>query len=403
MRVLVVGGAGYLGSHVVRECRRQGLEPVVFDSLTAGHRASVEGTEQILGSVLEPRTVRSAFESFALDGVVQLAGTASSTAAMADLARHYQCEVGGTLNVIQAMLDAKVRHLIYASSVQVYGEPDEVPISEEVPAEAKSPIGLAKLWAERLIAEVAASQPIQYTVLRFFNIGGADAAGGIGEAHRTETHLIPRLFLSALGREHRFTLHGADYDTPDGSCIRDFVHVSDCARAVIRALARNGERGNQTYNIGSGEGYSVLEVVAEAQKLARLPIAVTRGPRRPWEPAALVASIDKARALLDWEPESSSLATILETSWEWHRRHPNGYEAATHELAAEESETAELFGDIAVRLGFVTSFDVVRALERQKREMEEGNQHKLIGMHMLEMGLLSTSQLIEILKYYEKK
>ena len=188
------------------------------------------------------------------------------------------------------------------------------------------------------------------------------------------------------------------------SSILDKVQKELQRNAVPKALEKLEEHPNQIYNIGSGEGYSVLEVVDEAQKMVKMPLSVVRSARRPWECAALVASIDKARAFLGWTPLTSSLHEVLESAWNWHRRHPHGYRQVQNSgLAVQESETTELFGDIAVRLGFVSQLHVVRALERQKREMEEGNQHKLIGMHMLEMGLLSTSQLIEILKYYEER
>ena len=403
MKILVVGGAGYLGSHVARECRRAGAEPVILDNFSTGSREAVDGIEQIDGSLLDPRVLRSTFQNDDYDAVVHLAGGASVPRAFDALSRHYQGEIAGTLNLVQAMVEGGVSRLVFGSSVRVYGEPVEVPIDESVPTGPADPVGQGKLCAERLIAEVSRGEPIRFAALRFFTVAGADVAGDLGDSRQTDDHLIPAIFQAGLGRQPSLTIHGNDYDTPDASCIRDFVHVSDCARACLLALESIDDRPNEIYNIGSGEGYSALEVIEEAQKLLPNPLQVKVAERRRWEPAALVASIEKARSYLGWEPEHSELTEILESAWAWHRRHPHGFAAMAPSMADRESVSPELFGDIATRLGLVTPSDVVRALERQQHEMEEGLQHKLIGMHMLEMGLLSTSDLIEILKFYEEK
>ncbi|MCI0650943.1 MAG: UDP-glucose 4-epimerase GalE [Planctomycetes bacterium] len=401
MKVLIAGGGGYLGSHAVRECRRHGIEPVVFDSFVGGYPEAVSGVEQVHGNLLDPRTIRAVFDQYEIDAVIHAAGGGDCVECENATARFYRNEIGGTLNLVHAMLDAGVVRLVFASACNVYGAPREIPIEEAHPAEPRDPLGKAKLRVEEMLAEIAATQPLRHAVLRLFNLAGADPAGDLGEAHRTERHLIPSLFQAALGRRVPFELQGTDYETPDGTCIRDYVHVSDGARACLRALGAVDALPGETFNIASGEGFSVREVIDEAQRLCPFSIPIVEAERRPRQPPALVASIDKARTLLEWEPISSDLVTILRSAWNWHRRFPDGFHAVRGGKDSADAATSALFGDVAIRLGFVTEADVARALERQARELEDGNQHKLIGMHMLEMGLLSTSQLIEILKYYE--
>lgn len=403
MKVLVVGGAGYVGSHVVRECARHGLEPVVFDNYTTGNPESVQGIERISGDLLDPRSVRSVFQNFHFDAVFHFAGLSSAHASQEDPVSYYRNNVAGTLNLLHTMLDCDVHRLVYSSTGAVYGYPTEIPIPEEHATFPESPYGRSKLMVENLLADIAAARDLRYTVLRYFNAAGADPSGEIGEDQPHDGHLIPRIFRTALGAREHVELHGVDYDTPDGTCIRDFVHVTDVARAHLLGLEILDVRPNETFNLGSGEGYSVREVIEEAQTLLDRPLTVVEGQARPGDPPVLLVSNDKARDVLGWIPENSELTTILETAWQWHRRHPRGYRGATAKNTPAQTGTSELFGDLAVRLEFVTEEDVKRALERQASEMEQGNQHKLIGMHMLEMGLLSTSQLIELLKHYEER
>jgi len=402
MRVLVVGGAGYIGSHAVRECRRAGLEPVVFDNLSTGNRESVEGVELIEGDLLDPRALRSTFENDAFDAVFHFAASASVPESVPKPALYYHNNVAGSLNLVHAMLEAGVERLIFSSTAATYGDPVEVPIPETHPTRPVNPYGASKLLVERMLTDISEKHPLRYIALRYFNAAGADLSGDIGEFHREESHLIPLVFHTALGKRELFKIFGNDYETPDGSCIRDFVHVTDIARAHLLALEILDEHPNQAINLGSSTGYSVREVIDESRRIVGdLPIRVEEAPRREGDPPVLVASNTRAREVLGWEPQLSELTTILETAWRWHHRHPDGYGMSAP--ASAERESSERFGDLAVRLGHVTEEDVERALERQQRESEDGRSHKLIGMHMLELGLLSTSQLIEILKKYESR
>jgi UDP-glucose 4-epimerase len=403
MKVLVVGGAGYIGSHAVRECRRSGIEPVVFDNFSTGNAPAIDGIETIEGDLLDPRTLRSAFENDRFDAVFHFAASCSVPESVAKPALYYHNNVAGTLNLVHAMLEARVGRLVFSSTAAVYGDPEEVPIPETHRTRPVNPYGASKLFVERMLADISERHPLRYIALRYFNAAGADLSGDIGEDHADEGHLIPLIFQTALGRRPHFRVYGTDYETPDGTCIRDFVHVTDIAKAHLQALDIIDEQPNQAINLGSSTGYSVREVIEEARRVVGLDIAVEDAERRPGDPPVLVASNERARAVLDWEPQLSELPMILETAWRWHRGHPNGYAGRGGGFAARDSRSTELFGDIAVRLGHVTDEDVARALERQKEEMEIGHAHKLIGMHMLEMGLLSTSQLIEILKYYENR
>ncbi|MGE3163735.1 MAG: UDP-glucose 4-epimerase GalE [Planctomycetota bacterium] len=401
MKVLVVGGAGYVGSHAVRECVRRGVEVVVFDNYTTGNPQSVHGVERVSGDLMDPRSIRSVFENFRFDAVFHFASLSSAVESVREPALYYRNNVGGTLNLLHTMLDCRVQRLIYSSTAAVYGLPHQIPIHEDHPTEPTHPYGRSKALVESMLREVAATTNLRFASLRYFNAAGADPTGEIGEDHPRESHLIPSIFRAALTEGARVQIFGTDYDTPDGTCIRDFVHVSDIADAHLLALEHLDTHPNQVYNLGSAEGYSVREVIDEAQSLLDRPLRIVEAERRTGDPPVLVATNDKASRILRWQPRRSDLRTILETAWNWHRRHPRGYGAAAPQ--SEAGRNAELFGDLAVRLEFVSEEDVQRALARQLAERDVGNQHKLIGMHMLEMGLLSTSQLIELLKYYEER
>lgn len=402
MRVLIVGGAGYIGSHTVRECRRAGFEPVVFDNFGFGNAAAVEGVEQIAGDLHDPRSLRSAFENYRFDAVFHFAAFASVPESVARPAMYYHNNVAGTLNLVNAMIEAGVERLVFSSTAATYGDPIEVPITESHPTSPVNPYGRSKLLVESMLAEIAAKQPIRYIALRYFNAAGADLAGDIGEDHGdSESHLIPLLLLNALGRRKLFKIFGTDYDTPDGTCVRDFVHVTDLARAHLLALERIDEHGNQAFNLGSSEGFSVRQMVNEVERVigSEYSLNVEEAERRPGDPGILVASNHRAREILGWNPQFSDLQTIVGSAWAWHRSHPNGFGSRPARLSADAK--SERFGAIAVRLGFLEEADVQRALDRQATEADGSNRDKLIGLHMLELGLLSTSQLIEILREYE--
>lgn len=401
MRVLVVGGAGYVGSHAVRECRDCGLDPVVFDNYITGSPDAVGEVERISGDLLDPRSIRAAFTKHRFDAVFHFAGLSYATESVRLPAQYYRNNIAGTLNLLHTMLDVGVERLVYSSTAAVYGDPHEIPIQEDHSLAPLHPYGRSAAIVEEILADIAARHELRYASIRYFNAAGADPSGEIGEDPKAGTRLIPQIFRTALEQQDSLRIFGTDYDTPDGTCIRDFVHVNDIAHGHVLALEHLDREPNQVFNLGSSEGYSVREIVEEAQMLIDRPLAVVEARRRPGDPAVLVASDDKAREILGWEPQYSDLTSILETAWQWHRKHPGGY--GRPEQKSRPGTGSELFGDIAMRLGFVTENDVDLALERQGQEREQGAQHKLIGMHMLEMGLLSTSQLIDILKYYEER
>lgn len=404
MRILIVGGAGYIGSHTVRECRRAGHDPVVFDNLSHGNAAAVEGVEVIEGDLHDARAVRSAFENYRFDAVFHFAAFTSVPESVAKPALYYHNNVAGSLNLISAVIEAGIERFVFSSTAATYGDPLEVPIPESHPTQPVNPYGRSKLLVESMLSEISKKHPLRYIALRYFNAAGADLAGDIGEDHGDrESHLIPLLLLNALGRRPEFKIFGTDYDTPDGTCIRDFVHVTDLARAHLLALDKMDQHPNQAFNLGASEGFSVRQVVDEVARVAgrEYPLTVVETDRRPGDPAVLVASNHRARELLGWTPQFSDLRTIVESAWAWHRSHPSGYGSRPSRQATDEK--SERFGAIATRLGFVDQDDVQRALQRQTQESENGHRDKLIGLHMLEMGLLSTSQLIEILREYEEE
>lgn len=414
VRVLVVGGAGYVGSHAVRECRRAGLTPTVFDNYLTGHPEAVGSVERISGDLLDPRSVRAAFQTHTFGAVLHFGTLSSVHESYQNPLAYYRNNVGGTLNLLHTMLDCGVQRLVLSSTAAVYGAPHEIPIPEHHDCEPISPYGRAALVVERLLEDIAPCHGLRHIALRFFNAAGADRDGGIGEDARHEQHLIPQVLRVALGRQEAVQIYGTDYDTPDGTCIRDFVHVSDVARAHVQALLKVDELAGEVFNLGTSEGYSVREVIDEARSLLDRTIAVEERARRPGDPPVLVASSEKARALLDWRPEHGDLPSILKSAWDWHRLHPRGYQSphardakggtarGARSGAQVSRENQPLFGALAVKLGYATEAGVEAALERQSHDESLGRPRKLIGMHMLEMGLLSTSQLIEILKHYEE-
>ena len=390
-----------MGSHVVRECRRLGWEAVVFDNFSTGHPRAVRGVECVTGDLLDPRSIRSAFENFRFDGVIHTGTKGSGEASLSQPAESYRNNVAGTLQLVHAMLEADVSSLVFSSSAVVYGAPVEIPIPETHETHPLTPFAHGMLMVERCLADISSSQDLRYASLRYFSAAGADRSGDIGENPnpangRDGESWISQLVGAALGESGPVSVGRAEYDTPDGSPVRDFLHVSDVALAHLHAFAALEEQPNQVLNVSGSEGYSLSEIVQEFETIIGQPVPTVEGDVDPSKGAALVASNDKIRALTDWRPYSSDLHTILESAWNWRRENPQGYPEMT-----SAGEGAQLFGDLAIRLGFITSQDVEKALERQRREREAGNQHKLIGVHMLEMGLLSTSQLIEILRHYE--
>ena len=322
MKILVVGGAGYIGSVTVRRLIEEGGEPVVLDNLSAGHRAAVPPSvplevadthdEQVLDEVLGRHRP---------EAVVYYGGFIQAGASMIDPGAFFANNVTGVINVVNAMLRRGIHRFVFSSSAAVYGDPDRVPIPEDATTRPVNPYGESKLIAEQMFRWYAV-RGLRYVSLRYFNAAGATP--GAGEDHRPETHLIPAALRVALDKAAYLGLYGTDYPTPDGTCIRDYVHVSDLAEAHLLGLVRC-ETSSGIYNLGNGAGFSNREVIAMTRRVTGHPIPLREGPRRAGDPPVLVASSELARRELGWIPRYPDLREIVESAWEWHRKHPEGY------------------------------------------------------------------------------
>ena len=323
MKVLVTGGAGYIGSVVASQLVEAGYETVVLDDLSKGYRDAVpEGTRLAIGSLLDMDFVRETL-SEGFDGVLHFAALSLVGESVEQPERYYRNNVCGTLNLLEAMRETGTGRLVFSSTAAVYGEPDEVPIPETAPALPTNPYGSSKLAVDRLIGAVAESRGLAATSLRYFNVAGY--SGRFGEDHRPETHLIP-LVLKAAADGTSVKIFGIDYPTRDGTAVRDYIHVEDLGRAHLLALEAAGPGEHRVYNLGNGAGFSVSEVVEAARRVTGRDIDAAEAPRRSGDPPVLVASSEKIRSDLGWKPEKPELEAMISDAWTWMRDHPNGYE-----------------------------------------------------------------------------
>ncbi len=321
MRVLVTGGAGYVGSHVARRLAEAGLGVVVYDNLSRGHPEFAAGLPLVRGDVGDQPLLEETVRRWGIGAVVHLAADSLVGESVADPRRYFANNVGQGLAMLEALLRCGVRLLVFSSSAAVYGDPREVPIPEEHPLQPTSPYGESKAFLEAVLRRYDQAYGLRYVSLRYFNAAGAHPDGDLGEDHNPETHLIPLALGVALGRSGRLTVHGGDYPTPDGTAVRDYVHVCDLAEAHLLALeALRAGAPSGVYNLGTGRGYSVLEVLAAARRVTGHPIPHEVGPRRPGDPAVLVASGERAARELGWRPRYAELDDIVATAWRWHRR-----------------------------------------------------------------------------------
>lgn len=321
-QILVTGGAGYIGS-VVTECLiSSGREPLVLDNLSQGHRQALPPSVPLIEADLQdPAVLPRVFAEYAIDAVIHLAALSVVEDSVARPLLYYRENVGGLLNLLDAMRAANVNRLVFSSTAAVYGIPARMPISEQCPVRAINPYGWSKFMGEQLLADAHAASGLNYISLRYFNVAGATER--YGEDHRPETHLIPRLLEVALGQRPYLELYGTDYSTGDGTCVRDYIHVTDLAVAHVLALEAV-EHHSGIYNLGNNRGYSVREVVACVEKVTGRRIPVVEFPRRPSDPPELVASHEKIRAELGWQPRHD-LEEIVSSAWAWRQRHPHGY------------------------------------------------------------------------------
>jgi len=321
MHVLVVGGAGYIGSHMVKLLSQRGCEVTVLDNLSGGYRDAVLAGRFVLGDLGDADLLEALFQSERFDGVMHFASHIQVGESVREPAKYYRNNVFKTQHLLDTMVSHQVKPIIFSSTAAIFGEPIRVPIDEEHPKNPINPYGRGKWMVEQMLRDYEVAYGLKAICLRYFNAAGADPAGELGERHEPETHLIPLVLRAAAGRQPRITVFGADYDTPDGTCIRDYVHVTDLCEAhwlALRHLWADGE--SAAYNLGNGNGFSVREVIDTARAVTGREFAVEYGERRPGDPARLVADSRRARSELGWEPRHAELATLIGHAWRWEAR-----------------------------------------------------------------------------------
>jgi UDP-glucose 4-epimerase len=324
MRLLVTGGAGYIGSIVAQQLLAAGHEVVVLDDLSRGHRAAVpEGAELVEASLLDEDATRATLAT-GFDGVLHFAALALVAESVAHPERYHRSNIVGALNLLDAMRDARVDRLVFSSTCAVYGEPEVVPMHEDIPTAPVNAYGNSKLAIDRMIADESRAHGLGAASLRYFNVAGA--SGSLGEDHEPETHLIPLVLRAAAGVSDHVKVFGTDYPTRDGTAVRDYIHVEDLGRAHTLALDAIEPGRHRIYNLGTGDGYTVKEVVDTARRVTGREIEAIEEPRRPGDPAALVAAGDRIRSELGWTPEKG-LDEMVADAWAWHQAHPRGYES----------------------------------------------------------------------------
>ena len=321
MAVLVCGGAGYIGSHINKELNRQGYETVVFDNLIYGHREAVKWGTFVQGDLADISAIEAVFESFKIEAVFHFAAYAYVGESVSEPEKYYYNNVVNTLNLLKVMRRHGCDRIIFSSTCATYGEPERVPITEDMPQNPINPYGMTKLTVERIFKDYSRAYGLRFAVLRYFNAAGADPESEIGESHDPETHIIPLILDAASRKRENVKVFGTDYDTPDGSCIRDYIHVTDLASAHLLALRylENGG-GSDFFNLGNEKGTSVLELVESAKRVTGKDFTVVLTDRRPGDPAKLVGSSEKAKKVLGWKPVYSDIDVIVRDAWNWHEK-----------------------------------------------------------------------------------
>ncbi len=323
-RILVTGGAGYIGSHTLRALAASGSEPVCFDNLSTGFRSFAGTFSFVRGDLANPGDLDAVFKSGSVRAVIHFASHALVEESCRNPHKYYHDNILNCLNLLEAMRRAGVNLIVFSSSCATYGIPSSVPIAESAPRDPVNPYGVTKMVVERILEDYGRAHGLRFVALRYFNAAGADPDGSIGEWHNPETHLIPRLFEAALGRSDGAQVYGGDYPTKDGTCVRDYIHVTDLATAHVAAIDHLvSGKTSDFFNLGTGCGLSVLEVLDQVMRTSGRQFPVLRMPRRAGDPAALVADPSKANRLLGWTARHSSIGEIVETAWNWHKRQPS--------------------------------------------------------------------------------
>ena len=326
MSILVTGGAGYIGSHCVAALVRRGIDVVVVDNLSKGHRQALKGGRLYVGDVGSKPFLESVFRREQIDAVIHFAAFSLVGESMSVPEQYFRNNCMAGLTLIDTMLQFKVPYLIFSSTAATYGEPEYVPIDEEHPKNPTNAYGESKLIVERMLRWNDSAHGLKYVALRYFNVAGALSDGSIGEDHSPETHLIPLVLATALGKREKLSLFGTDYPTRDGTCVRDYIHVEDLIDAHLLALdyLKSGNP-SAAFNLGNGQGFTNREIIEAARRVTGREIPVSEEGRRAGDPATLIASSEKAMAVLGWQPKHASIEEIIGSAWSWHSTHPDGY------------------------------------------------------------------------------
>jgi len=326
--ILVTGGAGYIGSAMCKHLKKNGYQPIVVDNLVTGHREAVKWSPLFEGSLEDTALLNRIFTEHRPVAVMHFAASCYVGESVKDPGKYYRNNVSATINLLEAMQRHDIANIIFSSSCTTYGEPVKIPIAEDHPQRPINTYGRSKLMVEQILKDINAVNTLRYISLRYFNAAGADPEGDAGEDHRPETHLIPLVLQTTLGLRDRIQIFGNDYPTRDGTCVRDYIHVNDLAQAHLLALEKlinDNHHAGAVYNLGNGDGYSVMEVIKTARKVTGKSISFQLDSRRDGDPGELISASNKAVKELGWRPEFKNLDDIIATAWNWHQRHPEGY------------------------------------------------------------------------------
>ncbi|NYE56426.1 UDP-glucose 4-epimerase GalE [Carboxydothermus ferrireducens] len=325
--ILVTGGAGYIGSHIVRQLCLKNEKVLVVDNLSKGHKKAVDiRAKLIVGDFGDENLLLEIFKKYDIKAVIHMAAQSLVGESMSQPEKYFEENISKTLSLLKVMLKANVKKMVFSSTAAVYGEPEKWPITEDFPQKPTNVYGYSKLVIEQCLEWYRQIHGFNYVSLRYFNAAGADPSGDIGEDHNPETHLIPLIFKVILGEQEELTVFGTDYPTPDGTCIRDYIHVNDLAEAHILALNKLNKDESGVYNLGNQKGFSVKEIIKVAEEVTGVKVKVRYGQRRPGDPAVLVASSEKIQKELNFTPKFGDIKTIVQTAWEWHKNNPRGYD-----------------------------------------------------------------------------